>query len=415
MKKALVVGIIVLFIGASILPNINISAEIFDTVSIINRNKYCNFLYLDDLPEEEWNITFGGIDYDDGYSVQQTNDSGYIITGFSNSFGAGNWDALLIKTDSNGIEEWNSTFGGTDYDRGYSVQQTNDSGYIITGYTVSYDEDDTGCDVWLIKTDPYGNEVWNYTFGGSGIPNKIDMGYSVQQTDDGGYIITGDTEIYFVSMSDILLIKTDSYGNEEWIQTFGGSSSDRGRSVQQTNDDGYIIAGWAFSFSVTDPDVWLIKTDSSGNEEWNYIFGFVENSGDWGYSVQQTNDNGYIIVGATMPGGWMSLGSSTSYVEGTNVWLIKIAGENQPPDAPIIDGQTSGKTGKEYEYTFNATDPDGDNVKYYIEWGDNTNEWTVFNASGTDVKVKHTWSAQGTYNITAKAQDIHGVEGPEGY
>ena len=87
---------------------------------------------------------------------------------------------------------------------------------------------------------------------------------------------------------------------------------------------------------------------------------------------------------------------------------------SDPPDAPTIDGQTSGKTGKEYEYTFNATDPDGDDVKYYIEWGDNNTEWTDFNASGTEIKVKHTWSNDGTYNITAKAQDIYGFEGPEG-
>jgi hypothetical protein len=88
---------------------------------------------------------------------------------------------------------------------------------------------------------------------------------------------------------------------------------------------------------------------------------------------------------------------------------------NQPPNIPMIDGQTSGKAGAEYEYTFNAVDPDGDDVKYFIDWGDNTiGEWTGFNVSGTDVKVKHTWSEEGTYNITARAKDIYGLEGPEG-
>lgn len=86
---------------------------------------------------------------------------------------------------------------------------------------------------------------------------------------------------------------------------------------------------------------------------------------------------------------------------------------NQPPNAPSIDGETSGKAGKEYEYTFNAIDPDGDNIKYFIDWGDDNTEWTDFHASGTDVKVKHTWSEKGTYNITAKAKDIYGAEGPE--
>jgi len=285
----------------------------------------------DSVGNEEWNYTFGGSSVDWGYSVQQTNDSGYIISGYTDSYGAGDSDVWLIKTDSNGNEVWNSTFGGINYDRGFSVQQTNDNGYIITGYTVSYDADDTGCDIWLIKTDANGIEEWNQTFGGTGISNKFDMGYSVHQTSDDGYIITGDTEIYYVAKSDIWLIKTDSSGNEVWNCIFGGSASDRGRSVQQTSDGGYIITGWATSYSVTDPDIWVIKTNSSGKEDWNYTYGFGENSGDWGYSVQQTTDGGYIIVGATMPSGWMITGSTASYIEeGTDVWLIKVAPEPEP-------------------------------------------------------------------------------------
>jgi hypothetical protein len=87
---------------------------------------------------------------------------------------------------------------------------------------------------------------------------------------------------------------------------------------------------------------------------------------------------------------------------------------NNPPNPPTITGKTSGKAGTEYEYTFNAVDSDGDDVMYFINWGDTTSEWTDFNASGTDVKIKHTWSEDGTYNIIAKAQDIHGFEGSEG-
>jgi len=249
---------------------------------------------------EEWNKTFGGSDSDNGSSVQQTQDGGYIITGTIWSFGSGQQkDVWLIKTDSNGNEEWNQTFGGSDSDGGSSVQQTQDGGYIITGYTWSFGSGYS--DVWLIKTDSNGNEEWNKTFGGS----DSDFGNSVQQTTDGGYIITG-----YILGSVVWLIKTDPNGNEEWNKTFG-SSADEGRSVQQTQDGGYIITGSTQSFGSGQEDVYLIKTDSNGNEEWNQTFGGSSN--DWGSSVQQTHDGGYIITGST----W-SFGSGYS-----DVWLIK--------------------------------------------------------------------------------------------
>ena len=130
------------------------------------------------------------------------------------------------------------TFGGSDWDMGNSVQQTTDGGYIIVG-------------TWLIKTDSLGNEEWI---------NESLKGNSVQQTTDGGYIITGN--LY----GDVWLIKTDSQGQEEWNQTFGGSTGDYGNSVQQTTDGGYIITGRTTSFgNGGGGDVWLIKTDSDGN------------------------------------------------------------------------------------------------------------------------------------------------------
>jgi len=251
-----------------------------------------------------WDKTFGGTNIDWSNCVQQSTDGGYIITGSTWSFGAGECDVWLIKTDSDGNEIWNRTFGGKDYEIGYSVQQTTDGGYIITGGIGDY----YYSDVWLIKTDSDGNEIWNRTFGGK----DVDYGISVQQTTDGGYIITGDTYSYGAGSNDVWLIKTDSDSNEIWNRTFGGPNSDLGISVQQTIDEGYIITGYTELYSIPGwGDVWLIKTDSNGNKMWDKTYGIIHVS--FGNSVKQTTDGGYIIAGFV----W------TFGIGYTDVWLIK--------------------------------------------------------------------------------------------
>jgi len=252
-----------------------------------------------------WTKTFGDSLIDSGKSVQQTSDGGYIITGYTKSFGSGGSDVWLIKTDSNGDSLWTKTFGGIDGDRGNWVQQTTDGGYILTGFRfpIAYGD----ADVWLIKTDSNGDSLWTKTFGG----DHDERSYGVQQTTDGGYIITGATESYGNGENDIWLIKTDSNGDSLWTKTFGGSSDDTGYSVQQTTDNGYIIAGWTYSYGNGNLDAWLIKTDSNGDSLWTKTFG--GNGWDYGVSIQKTFDGGYIFTGATY-----SYGNGES-----DVWLIK--------------------------------------------------------------------------------------------
>ena len=255
--------------------------------------------------EELWNRTFGGQAWDEGLCVRQTADGGFVMTGLTQSEGAGGSDVWLIKTDSGGSEQWSKTFGGSRHDKGHCVRQTSDGGYMVAGWTQSYGQG--AADIWLIKTDSGGDEVWNKTFGGSG----NDEGHSTGQTSDGGYMVAGWTQSYGQGGADAWLIKTDAGGDEVWNKTFGGPEDDYVQSAQQTSDGGYILAGWTYSAGNGGADVWLIKTDPSGDQVWSKTFGGAED--DYGLSVQQTSDHGYIVAGWTYSSG----------AGQADVWLIK--------------------------------------------------------------------------------------------
>jgi hypothetical protein len=266
--------------------------------------------------------TFGGINNDEGYSVQQTTDDGYVIAGRTNSFGAGNYSVYLIKTNANGDTLWTKTFGGGNVEDAFSVQQTTDGGYVITGDTKSSGAGDY--DVYLIKTDANGATVWTKTFGGS----NTDWGNSVQQTSDGGFIITGVTFSFGPGDSNVYLIKTNANGDTLWTKTIGRSypATSWGNSVQQTNDGGYIIAGQTKGGAGGEYQLYLIKTNTNGDTLWTKILG-----AQWyliGYSVKQTSDNGYIIAGEI----------NNYDPSGTNTYLLKTNNSGDPVWSKMIGG-----------------------------------------------------------------------------
>ncbi len=240
---------------------------------------------------EGWNKTYGGTSTDFGESVVQTSDGGYALAGSTNSYGAGSSDFWLIKTDSVGTMQWNKTYGGTGSDYASSVVQTSDGGYAMIGRTGSYG---AGLrDFWLVKADGAGNMQWNKTYGGT----SADDGESVVQTGDGGYALAGSTNSYGAGSLDSWLIKTDSAGNMQWNKTYGGASGDVAVSVVQSVDGGYALAGYTRSYGAGGADFWLVKADSFGNTQWNRTYGGTGD--DQARSMVQTLDGGYALAGFT--------------------------------------------------------------------------------------------------------------------
>jgi hypothetical protein len=206
-----------------------------------------------------WTRTFGGSRDDQGLSIQQTSDQGYIIVAYTISFGAGNQKIWLIKTDSIGDTLWTRLFGGDSTSSGGWAQQTTDGGYFVAGWTTLY----SFCPrLYLIKTDSVGDTLWTRTIGMQG---HIVEGFSGQQVKDGGYIIVGGCQDTITGNVDVYLARTDANGDTLWTRTFGGPSYDCGQSVRQTADGGYIICGQTYSFGAGGSDFYLIKTDANGN------------------------------------------------------------------------------------------------------------------------------------------------------
>ncbi len=279
-----------------------------------------------------WTKTYGIFSNDYAYSVQQTIDGGYILCGETNNIGTGS-NVYLIKTNAEGDSIWSKSYGGITHEAGYSVQQTDDDGYIITGVALE-GISNLNRNVWLIKTNPNGDTLWTKVIG---TYMHDDWSHCVQQTEDGGYVIVGETTSFGAGGYDIWLIKTNPAGDTLWTKTFGGSTDDYGYSVQQTSDEGYIVTGYTESFGAGNFDLWLLKTDSSGDTLWTKTLGGIQ--ADYGYSVQQTMDGGYIVTGVTL-----------SYGLGANkIWLIGIASgttaieENTEADFEVYPNPTNGK------------------------------------------------------------------------
>jgi hypothetical protein len=267
----------------------------------------------DSLGRALWTKTYGGAQNDDGMSVRQTSDSGFIVCGTTNSFGAGYADVYLVRTDTHGDTLWTRTCGGAGGDLGYAVRTVPGGGFIVCGTTGSFG---TGySSMYVIRTDADGDTLWTTTYGGNG----ADMGYAVENTLDGGFVFAGATASFGMGYYDAYLVKTDADGWLDWDSTYGGSGDDRAYSVCPTGDGGFILAGTTESFGSGKVDIYLVKTDPTGEKLWQNTYG--GSNADYCYKILEEPQKNYFLVG-----------NSYSYTSGgSDIYVMKVDGGDPTP------------------------------------------------------------------------------------
>jgi predicted secreted protein len=337
----------------------------------------------------QWNKTYGGIGSDTPFWITQTIDGGYAMLGNTNSSGAGGTDFWLIKTDAAGTMQWNKTYGGAGADNGYQIVKATDGGFTLLGVTASFGAG--GSDVWLIKTDAAGIMQWNKTYGGS----TYDGGMAVVQTPDGGYTVAALTNSFGAGGMDAWLIRTDASGNMQWNRTYGGSATDYAlHMVQTTVDGGYIVAGYTASIGAGGQDAWLIRTDASGNMLWSRTFGGVNNEVAW--SLAPTSDGGYIVAAMSE-----SLGFGVSGV--ADMFLVKTDGYGMAPSLPAASAFTSVTVLRGWTWYFFVHSNGVWPCTY--QWYENT---TLLQGQ-TSMVLPVTRTALGNYTFYCKVTDAQGL------
>ena len=257
---------------------------------------------IDSLGNLLWNRTYGGTGTDDGWSIIELASSELVLVGWTSSYGNGSGDSYLIKTDRDGNLLWNRTYGGPQLDVSSSIREAVGGGFILAGYTYSLGAG--ASDFWLIRTDAWGNQVWNRTLGGIG----DDFCFSVARTTDGGYAALGSTSSFGAGVYDFWLAKLDQTGIVLWNRTYGGSGYDEGWTIIQASGGDLGCVGWTESYGSGKSDCWLIATDAQGNIKSEKVWGGTEY--DYAYGGVLASNKVYVLAGQTTSfgiGGYDSL------------------------------------------------------------------------------------------------------------
>jgi hypothetical protein len=366
----------------------------------------------DNVGNIQWQKNWSGLANldDEPGCVRQTQDGGYIVTGYTTRTGFANTDLELIKYSASGAKEWEKRYGVSGnwmIDFGFWVEQTPDNGYIVVGMHSSPEG------IWLIKTDTSGNIIWQKTYT-EGL-----SGYCVRETSDGGYIICGRNSgavllktdgsgnmIWFQNLggydarvvfeipdkkyiilgnksSDFWLIETDSLGNVMWEKTYGGSGTEDGYAMGLVNNGGYILTGRTYSFGAGESDIWLVRTNSNGDTLWTKTLG--GSYGEWGMAVEQTQDNGYMVFGYT---------ETDSTPGSDDAWLIKLE---------VDPGITELSTTLPHRLTLLQSYPNPfsskTQIRYQVPWDGDVNI-AIYNSLGERIAIVFSgYKKAGFYSI----------------
>lgn len=287
-----------------------------------------------------WTRTLGGTGNEQARSIIQTTDGGYALIGYTNSYGAGNYDIYVAKITSESFHNWSKAIGGTNDDYGYSIIQTTDGSYIILGETTSFGAGLS--DIYILGIDGNGNLQWSKTLGGTG----YDYAYGITKTTDGGFAITGGTTSFGAGLNDFYIAKFNSSGALQWNRTIGGTGDDLSYSIIQSTDGGYVVAGCTNSFGAGNYDMFIVKLNNNGTYQWSRTVG--GGNYDDAFSISQTADGGYIASGQTS-----SFGAG-----GTDMYIVKFDANGNTCENTTSPSPSSGTGGTllsqtTYEISFN--------------------------------------------------------------
>jgi hypothetical protein len=317
------------------------------------------------LGDTVWTRIYGGTGQDEARSVQRIPGSGFVVGGFTASYGAGNRDMYLLRTNASGDTFWTRTYGTSYTEYGYCARGTSTGGYILAGFTgISssfwvVNTDDMGDSLWalrhgsgsahcvrqlsdggfaatgyrggvnasvyLVRTDPAGDTLWTKTYGGS----TWEQGDDLEQTSDGGFIIAGHTDSFGAGSDDVYLIKAFGDGTVDWTRIYGGINTDQGHDVEELPDGGFVVVGETSSFGTMTTDVYVVRTDAIGDTLWTRTFGGI--GSDRGYAIEPTSDGGFVIAGETS-----SYGAGNS-----DFYLIRLGPEYECGDGNGDGGVTT--------------------------------------------------------------------------